>query len=120
MPERTGTRRFRSLFFYCELVRGVPPSQNLANENPGGFNLRLARNILAAYGVDRFLGEVEEKIGQTREATSQGGIIGSYLRWASGPGFKRIADNAWQSANEFRNRHIVKAIRAMFGGGSGR
>ena len=78
--------------------------------------------VLSAYGVDRFIEDVDRDRQFFRDGAVWGdtNIIASVLAWMAGRGFTILAEDndwTWKSAAEFRHRHVALAVaRAIEGG----
>ena len=83
----------------------------------GGLTDGWIDHIIDAYGVGRFLADLDAG----RSYGPEGGVFGAVLAWVAGEGFKPTLDrllpnNEFDSAQHWRNRHIVWALKGMGGG----
>jgi hypothetical protein len=66
--------------------------------------------ILGFYGIHEWFADIDQKRQYWKESE---GIIANILDFLSGEGFSEfIKENGgkWEDAQEYRNRHLIKAI----------
>ena len=76
-----------------------------------------ANNLIELYGVRRFFADLDA--GRDFIEHSEH-IVGATLAWAAGEGFAeffkaKIEDWIWDSALEFRQRYLLKALKKAGG-----
>jgi hypothetical protein len=70
-----------------------------------------AHHVIDHYGIRSFLADIDYGREYWRE--DGGGIVNSILTWLAGEGFQDFMkqfDASWDSAIEFRQRHVINAI----------
>lgn len=101
-------------FFYLSLLA----DEKGQSENPSqchGVTIAGIRNLLARFGIGKFLAEVDESREFGRNG--EGGIVGTCLKFASREGFRIFVNESedevkYRSAREFRERLLIEAIKS--------
>ena len=79
-------------------------------------NFGSASRILNLYGIRIFIEDIERRREFWRDG---GGLVAAALDWLSTEGFAEFmieADLDYASAEEFRQRHITRLLKALAGG----
>jgi hypothetical protein len=93
------------------LCSGEKAHKKKSNIGPG-WNTEGIDHIISTFGVLRFFAEIDE----SRDFGTQGGIIGSCLRFAAREGFKELCERfelTYDSARAFRERYMIAAIKGL-------
>lgn len=100
-------------FFYLRLVDG---SQKRANGygDVFGFDRDGINYVIASYGVDRLIAEIDN--GHDFRGQSSN-LIGSILAYVAGEGFAETfsRNNEYPDTRSFRDRYLIATLKA-FGG----
>jgi len=119
----------------------VPPRQSRDVDRPCFASMGCVNVILAAYGVDRFVADLDRNRHYWRDgaigtpgrtaghnttaftaAGHQLSVVAGVLAWAAGSGFPELCEEYewdWSSAAEFRARHVVFGIARLLRGSGG-
>jgi hypothetical protein len=73
----------------------------------------VADRIVELYGIPQLLTDIDKGRDFWRDG---GGLIATVLDWVAGPGFEQFFDShdlPYTSAQEFRQRHLIRGLRGM-------
>ena len=103
---------------------GVPESGSRPNVWSGCETVEWAARIIHLYGIGRFLADIDEGRCFWREDGARewgGSVFHTSLDWAATAGFDKLTGHyaagddrvMFADAQEFRHRHLIRALKAL-------
>lgn len=114
---RRGRGRKHPSFFYCQL--GYAQKERIGDVagggTPGRYALGCAHNVIALYGLQEFLADVDRDRQFWRESS---GVVSAILNWAANEGFPSYMEDLnpealWSTAHEFRQRYMLNSLASL-------